>query len=1275
MNITPELNLNLHPKYVKDGSLVGATNMMINEDTPILQTENSITKFITQEMLDNAYSFHISAQKTYKLITYIPCNKEVVLIYKVNNIGYFIYRYNEETNQLKICRQIDIQSDTSEFTSTFTYNKGELIIAISEFSYKEDIKIPLKTINLGTWENTTSISINDNRYSYLDSIIPEVIIPTINVKQCYGNSYKGWYYIFIRYKLSNNNYTQWYNTNASIFIDDYILFNKEDYYIGRDNLPNDSKFGWDNFENDFKRTYVQDYISDSKYTCNKTFLCNIENFDNRYNNYQLGFICTTKSFTKCFRTEDLIFLNRDNNIDFIFNLNKVVEESLLNMTTNYYNYYNVKTISNYNNALYISNYKEDVLEKNINVSNIKLIINFNTINKNINKSRASNTIYNYICIYGNKEFNIKSYSIDGYKCIEADQFICYDSSGNLLQVKIEDNHTISFGTIGSNYFNPIITGTKSKIVYDIINRKYYKIDNNKVIYIYNDQINYMLNVDGELYSIVNCNAKFNTTSSEGNIGNIPGENITNDIIINNDITLDTIKNNECYNFFIHFVNKYGISTKGFQINKFDITINDELFFIKEINNTTNNSKYLYIRNSSNDFYLSFKIDKFPSEEFIGYFITYEKINPVIKYKGFIKKENNIDNYCRFYNDKIFTDDIIDLNFDKVQLYRIQSNMIVEEDTNSLLNREAKTSSTITTEYSIEEKQLLLPDVYNNITKSGCILLKLDQNIENGWYYAELYKSEKLILDSSYNNKYKELIPCSNINYNINTVTYINTHNNFNSKIHALIFIDGIIYNTALNAFQMFTVDGNFNNISNGNIVNPFINIVYTTNEELPNESFQVNNNPIITIFPIKGIEKGENERKYSAGTIVDIKNTIDLYKQPHTKYYENYPKILTNYNEDEKILDTFPKTIRRSNIIQDESDELSWRFFETDAYKNIIENKGDIIKLSTIGNIVLVHTEHSLFQFQADAVLLTHDDEKINIGNNDIFKLDYKEVFTSQYGYDGLSNHNHSIIGVFGYIWYSADTKKIYRYDAGNMNQIDININDFIRKLNLSKLNLDNIRITNDVERNRIIFTFNNIGLSYNYKYNVFVSLHKRNYIKGFNTKTKTYLLNNDSKDCEIYTFNENRYGDYLNKNNNYNDCEILINTNYDENKVLEFIQYSINKCNNVLSLINNKDNEYSGETLRIYSQTCDTGDIDITFDSKNLNSARVPNKPYRYGSDWNFNFIRNNIKDYPNIVSDLNSQVYGKWFVIKLIFTPVTTRYNKIEIESINCVFNKRLT
>ena len=116
-----------------------------------------------------------------------------------------------------------------------------------------------------------------------------------------------------------------------------------------------------------------------------------------------------------------------------------------------------------------------------------------------------------------------------------------------------------------------------------------------------------------------------------------------------------------------------------------------------------------------------------------------------------------------------------------------------------------------------------------------------------------------------------------------------------------------------------------------------------------------------------------------------------IIKDPIGNVDQFVPKLLTQYRNDIINITRFDKTIRRSNIIQDESEVNAWRVFPIEGYKNITENKGIITNLVGIGYYLLVHTQHSMFMFDISAALKTRD-ENVQLYQPDAFEVDYKEV-------------------------------------------------------------------------------------------------------------------------------------------------------------------------------------------------------------------------------------------------------------------------------------------
>lgn len=263
--IIPKLNLNKHPSEVVNGSLIDATNIIVSNDNAVIQTEPQLdTSDINNQLIN------LIGSRSYSIKYCISCNKELIIFIQfdddANNIS--LYRYNEDYNKTKYVTKTDYHG--GELLGTFTYNFNNLIIAFSEYFEDDSKNVPLKTINLGKWNET----INDNDVNQLNNskihpCNPEIKIPNITTSYVKGNCYKGWYFIFIRYKIDSNTYTQWFNTNEYIFIDTFTNTNLYKSYISSDvkNIGN-KKNTWNSFYN---------YISDDTDISLITLQCDVIN--------------------------------------------------------------------------------------------------------------------------------------------------------------------------------------------------------------------------------------------------------------------------------------------------------------------------------------------------------------------------------------------------------------------------------------------------------------------------------------------------------------------------------------------------------------------------------------------------------------------------------------------------------------------------------------------------------------------------------------------------------------------------------------------------------------------------------------------------------------------------------------------------------------------------------------------------------------------------------------------------------------------------------------
>lgn len=475
-----------------------------------------------------------------------------------------------------------------------------------------------------------------------------------------------------------------------------------------------------------------------------------------------------------------------------------------------------------------------------------------------------------------------------------------------------------------------------------------------------------------------------------------------------------------------------------------------------------------------------------------------------------------------------------------------------------------------------------------------------------------------------------------------------------------------------------------------------------------NESKSFKNAPAIQFFVMKqrSENSGEDDSKYWPGCIVSPANSIDLFENKQGSADQFNPKTYTNYREDIVDINFYGKTIRRSNVIQDESRENSWRKFSLEAYKNITENKGIITNLVGIGNLVLAHTEHSLFMFDLNNELKTID-QNIQLHQPDAFDVAYKEVFTSELGYGGLQDKRSAIVDQFGYIFYNNDDNNIYRFDN---NQLAIISNDIVEWLIKAKPN--NVRFANDIRNNRLLIKFDydifrknedgstftqkrNLVLSYNYKTQNFISTHSYYFRDAYNSKNRVYFINGFKSGNlvydTIYNFTEafNNYCTYANiygyanaveRFNNSCKLSFIINEGYDIVKFLEYITYKLYKVDesvrgDVPFPVKKLDTPYAGQILRVYNDNVNTNDINITVDNESIDPNEHKNifgnykKPYWDLGNWNFSYLRNMIGNEGDQSAAVMSRLYGNYFIIEFEFLMQDRR---IDFESLSYKISK---
>lgn len=714
---------------------------------------------------------------------------------------------------------------------------------------------------------------------------------------------------------------------------------------------------------------------------------------------------------------------------------------------------------------------------------------------------------------------------------------------------------------------------------------------------------------------------------------------------------------DVYNIYIHFVDKYGIASLGYYVTTLYNNFHDT--YMTVIKNA-NNSSILTNSNGDNTnrelniySFLNVNIRTIPSG-YVGWYLSYEKDTKNVCFVGAVSNivlsatsEENKGEVkiiprvaSKFLSTSIDTNDKLDLGFNYI---------IYNDKVYTITNKEDIILTPANTSKNIGQWSSITLGDFDFTTNSICVLLK---NI-NG--------------DVTKNVNNKTLIPLTKVFYKtINKVLYKN---------------DEVFYPGFKSKIDVFYNEAPFEAGSTGIIERfgiPDVNTEYKYGSakfsinwiiDVPDEYKQINNEPNIIFYPPNPrVNKDHNGVNYFL--IVNPSNTRDIFKQNHLSYEDAFPKTNTNYRTDIKYIYEHNNTIRRSNVLQDESFENSFRLFNTLEYYNIKENKGEIVSITNIGNIIIVHTKCSIFILNAESKLTDNNNNVINISNVDIFSIKYKELITSKLGHGGIQNKKSNIVGSYGYVWYNDDDKTIFRYDNNKLTNVDKFITNWIHNYDIT-----NIRFYEDKDRNRLIVTgassIENVILTYNYASNTFVSFHTYNISKGANTENNLYLFN--GKTC--FVFDNKTFG----KQNNVNvksAISIILNDNYNIIKGIEYLYYNVKakhiiNTDSVVSAVSNNgslpvegcDNLYAGNKLRVYNNFVNTDYIDLKVDKDKLNSVTEYNKPYRHLGNWNVNLLRDNNTD----DDGFGSRIYGNYFIIDFVFDkPIDCDY--FEINDVDC-------
>lgn len=1255
-NIIPKLNLNKTPSIVESNSLVFAKNARVDIDGSIHKdysirplsikkgTEvdglvnygnifNTIIKDLEKQIIEenklDSHSDRMACLMKVRNNIYESKNRKIVgIVNSVNEFYLFIYgiaikpsftpnvpiietpysaivMYDEHSDKFDVCNCNWNYSGGSITGYCINNLLGEKILNIGESL--TDVLVPLKCINLNKSSHTDDESI----YTQAPNI------PITNL-DCYKNFTftipNGTYQFFVRYKIRDGFYTDWFPASRELFAGN---INKTPTCYGTLKHVNIHKDSDKSFI--FKVTHLY------------------PEFNALYKSYQIGFILARDDayYGRAWKHFDMTTTD----VYFDYNALDSEEIEITDFTKPTYQIYNVKNITNFKNKLYISNYIESDFNENLqeyadkiiieekenthtsenygdyivtksatNTDYIEALTSSDGIEKLIRgtdgiinglfttklnigstlesiKDKSLENIIRLLCNNDSTIVNVNTnvdrefYGIKGSLSCESllniQKYI--RDSNRFKNVVFENNNVNNIKVIIGSKSHTCIPSTINTLFSFIYDNIYYLdtkgniIDNNNNIitnlkiqlfrdYKYSSSLNTIIGGDfsDAIVRPKTSNSKSTSYSTASYIQEINitlGGNLEWLSGLTQDIlpTLTTLIPHQYYDFYVHYVKQNGEVTNGYKCRN-----NSNLAF---------KVKHKSICNAQ--LYPIFKNIELP-ESYVACFFSIHHYKDNISTIFNIKKAGDtiIEGSCIEMNTRLIP------NYNDIDVYESITDTSYE---NSLVDYYDSSDSSISKYFGA----------------NGVVVFKKNsEQKENRLAYSVSHYS------TSNNDDNIELIKCTPYiktteftdSINMNLLGYI-------CKIYPTLRDISIkYYNDGSNAYykKYNTSDGTFtltelkqynDGVSAANPIG-IKNLELNTSQPIyiySNYNFNylsLSSEPIQVVKTWydkdeKDVTKGDSKR----GTIWRLIPSLtmsDVYML-ESMYYKYPRKTFSVYTKNN--ITNFENTVR-SSIANGDEETINIFKFNADDYYNVPTNKGIIVNMVAIGEGILIHTQDSMFKFTGNNTLTSNEGE-ISTVEAQPFDTGITELFGSQYGFGGLQNKEQAIITEQGYIFFDSDSNNIYIY-TGNA-QIS-KLNDSIEKLFRRKRIID-VTFGNDFYNNRffVCLKFEDekyATLSFCFLENVksFVSLHDFYFSKSFNTKTKCYFISNDYND--ITTIDKTDFGYYY-KNELHNDSiypsessivKIPYLTSDSEEANTEY--YDVPHYNTILDIIYNENYE-----------------------------------------------------------------------------------------------------
>lgn len=1119
MEINKRLILNKTPKDMPYGAISCAKNMMVDD---------------TGSFLTNDIGFKVGFSCTKErevIVGVIPCNEEIVIFtYQPASQGAsaqsHIYRKKDGQSAVEVGtvgNRVNWQhTPGTKITGSFTYNyKGELIIAFSEYKDDNSVSIPLKSLNLDSFNSNLSYSIEEEVPTY-DS---GSYIATNGSLVC------GVYTFFVRFKVDKNNYTKWFQVTGDVNITQVALSKK---YV--------HKYLTEATETaTIQSTTGGSFNVNANKTSNKSIVVSLTFPPTNISALQLGYIVKRHSeVLGRLQGEYAIPSPASGQSTATLNItvsnNKYLEEiSVDSFLENPHQFFNVKNIINYNNRLYIANYKEyPVVDYSANAAKIVPTINGNGVTPSTpdNPQNNNNT---------KKVYTFALYVL---------QHEYVDHTG------WEENENVSYINIVTDK-DGYLTDPKS-FISDLATHLYHKPPYGTPVLWGDNGANYYLFLQHYVSPTPSggtpSNSKDNVICIASSIGNEdyaipPGWGWNFEVPDYKAKVVESTPNT--YNIVIEYNNKSWVLTNGsgssdrvaivYYFKRADGDIAGDLYGFGnnwehdrtpeptsmpvEYVNTDDPAAYLASEGGVIPHDIHISITSIESSSVASYDnpdvgtsdvsggegvspttgANNRTLRPYQKYRFFVhyirkdgsvtpgfeipnsslpgqtdswtvasgstviipKFRGNATNFNPNPNEFVgyfISYEDVESTVDSVYITRHQDSILFFTNAEYLYDIDTIRGNTINingTNITIDQTALSYIEsrlTYNHLELKG---------ISGSYAEKVAYVIKNLV--NIYTNKVKTL-------YRLTKNIY-----DFNTAIGTQEYLPGFYTSEVIIQY----IDAKQGNIAQGFVMDPSSTYVIGFNTISANDLgkptvYKVDIKPVAMYSSLPLSAMSIKQDYQQAAVTFHTKKTTQVGKQVNVDdlyvncfvspdrlhdlleleacYSAKPSKSYTNFNPNNT--DIFDKTIYRSDVVSDESLVNAFRHFAANNYKNIFENKGKIINIVGIGLYFIVHTEYSIYVFDRTPKLTM----KSQLDIPDVFDIDYQDIMPSNEGFGGLADKEESIITKHGYIWYDRVNKYIFNYENGKVTILSADINNFLKYINVTK-----VRFAEDIKNNRLL--------------------------------------------------------------------------------------------------------------------------------------------------------------------------------------------------------------